>query len=48
MKKIENPIYDYYKDTKKENRDIQKYAKNDNQEIVETNNQMEIDYQEQE
>ena len=33
---------------KKENKDIQKYAKNDNQETVETNNQMEIDYQEQE
>jgi hypothetical protein len=32
---------------KKENKDIQKYAKNDNQETVETNNQMEIDYQEQ-
>ena len=48
MEKTENPIYDYYRDTKKENRDIQKYAKNDNQEIVETNNQMEIDYQEQE
>ena len=46
--KTENPIYDYYKDAKKENIDIQKYVKNDNQETVETNNQKGIDYQEQE
>jgi uncharacterized membrane protein len=48
MEKTENSIYDYYRDAKKENRDIQKYAKNDKQEAVETNNQMEIDLQEQE
>jgi hypothetical protein len=48
MEKTKNPIYDYYRDAKKENIDIQKYAKNDNQETVETNNQMGIDYQEQE
>ena len=48
MEKTKNPIYDYYKDTKKENIDIQKYVKHDNQETVETNNQMGIDYQEQE
>jgi hypothetical protein len=27
MEKTKNPIYDYYRDAKKENRDIQKYAK---------------------
>jgi len=48
MEKTENPIYDYYRDAKKENIDIQKYAKNDNQETFETNNQIGIDYQEQE
>jgi hypothetical protein len=48
MEKTENSIYDYYRDAKKENKDIQKYAKNDKQEAVETNNQMEIDLQEQE
>jgi hypothetical protein len=46
--KTENPIYDYYMDAKKENIDIQRYVKNDNQETVETNNQKGIDYQEQE
>jgi len=46
--KTENPIYDYYRDAKKENIDIQKYVKIDNQETVETNNQKGIDYQEQE
>ena len=46
--KTENLIYDYYMDTKKENIDIQRYVKNDNQETVETNNQKGIDYQEQE
>jgi hypothetical protein len=43
-----NPIYDCYRDAKKENRDTQKYIKNDNQETVETNNQTEIYLQEQE
>jgi len=46
--KTENPIYDYYRDAKKENIDNQRYVKNYNQETVETNNQKEIDYQEQE
>ena len=46
--KTENPIYYYYRDAKKENIDIQKYVKNDNQETVEINNQKGIDYQEQE
>ena len=45
--KTENLIYDYYRDARKENIDIQKYVKIDNQETVETNNQKEIDYQEQ-
>ena len=44
----ENPIYDYYRDAKKENIDNQRYVKNYNQETVETNNQKGIDYQEQE
>jgi hypothetical protein len=48
MERNENPIYDYYMDAKKENRDTQKYAKNDNQETVEINNQTESDGQEQE
>ena len=48
VEKTENPIFYYYMDTKKKNRDIQKYAKNDNQETVETNNQKEIDLKEQE
>ena len=39
---------DYYMDVKKENRDTQRYAKNENQETVEINNQMESDGQEQE
>ena len=34
MERNENPIYDYYMDAKKENRDTQRYAKNDNQETV--------------
>ena len=38
MERNENPIYDYYIDAEKENRDTQRYAKNDNQGIVETNN----------
>jgi len=41
-----NLIYDYYMDAEKENRDTQKYAKNDNQKTVEINNQTEIDGQE--
>jgi hypothetical protein len=48
MERKENPIYDYYMDAEKESRDTQKYAKNDNQETVETNNQTEIDGQDQE
>jgi hypothetical protein len=48
MERNENPIYDYYMDVEKESRDTQKYAKNDNQETVETNNQTEIDGQDQE
>jgi hypothetical protein len=43
MEKTENPIYDYYRDAKKENRDIRKYTRNDNQETIETNNQKKID-----
>jgi hypothetical protein len=35
-------------DAEKESRDTQKYAKNDNQETVEQNNQTEIDGQDQE
>ena len=46
--KTENPIYDYYRDAKKENIDNQKYVKKYKQETGETNNQKEIDYQEQE
>jgi hypothetical protein len=48
MERNENPIYDYYMDVEKENRDTQKYVKNDNQETVEINNQTESDGQEQE
>jgi hypothetical protein len=48
MERNKNPIYDYYMDAEKENRDTQKYAKNDNQETVEINNQTESDGQEQE
>ena len=48
MERNENPIYDYYMDTEKENRDIQKYAENDNQETGEINNQTERNGQEQE
>ena len=48
MERNENPIYDYYMDAEKENRDTQKYAKNDNQETVEINNQTESDGQAQE
>jgi hypothetical protein len=36
-----------YRDAKKKSRDTQKYAKNDNQETVETNNQTKIYVQEQ-
>ena len=46
MERNENPIYDYYMDAKKENRDTQRYAKNDNQETVEINKQTESDGQE--
>ena len=45
--KTENLICDYYRDARKENINIQKYVKIDNQETFETNNQKEIDYQEQ-
>jgi hypothetical protein len=48
MERNENPIYDYYMDVEKENKDTQKYAKNDNQEIGEINNQTESNGQEQE
>jgi len=48
MERNKNPIYDYYMDAEKENRDTQKYTKNDNQETVEINNQTEINGQEQE
>ena len=48
MERNENPIYDYYMDAKKENRDTQRYTKNDNQDTVEINNQTESDDQEQE
>jgi hypothetical protein len=48
MERNENPIYDYYMDAERENRDTQRYAKNDNQETVEINNQTESDGQEQE
>ena len=48
MERNENLIYDYYMDAEKENRDTLKYAKNDNQETVEINNQTESDGQEQE
>jgi hypothetical protein len=44
----ENPIYDCYKEAKKESRDTQRYIKNDNQKTVETNNQMKIYLQERE
>ena len=43
MEMNENPIYDYYMDVEKENKDTQRYAKNDNQETVEINNQTESD-----
>jgi hypothetical protein len=48
IERNKNPIYDYYMDAEKENRDTQKYVKNDNQETVEINNQTESDGQEQE
>jgi len=48
MERNENPIYDYYVDAEKENRDTQKYAENDNQETSEINNQTESNGQEQE
>jgi hypothetical protein len=48
MERNENPIYDYYMDAEKKNRDTQKYAENDNQETGEINNQTESDGQEQE
>ena len=48
MDRNENLIYDYYMDAEKENRDTQKYAENDNQEIGEINNQTESNGQEQE
>ena len=48
MERNENPIYDYYMDAEKENKDIQRYTKNGNQETVEINNQTESDGQEQE
>ena len=46
MERNENPIYDYYMDAEKENRDTQRYAKNDNQETIEINNQTKSDGQE--
>jgi hypothetical protein len=46
MERNENPIYDYYMDAEKKNKDTQRYAKNDNQETVEINNQTESDRQE--
>ena len=46
MERNENPIYDYYMDAEKENKDTQRYVKNDNQETVEINNQTESDGQE--
>ena len=48
MERNENPIYDFYMDAERENRDTQRYAKNDNQETVEINNQTESEGQEQE
>ena len=48
MERGKNPIYDYFMDAEKENRNTQRYAKNDNQETVEINNQTESDEQEQE
>ena len=48
IERNKNPIYDYYMDAEKENRDTQKYVKNNNQETVEINNQTESDGQEQE
>jgi len=48
IERNKNPIYDYYMDAEKENRDTQKYVKNDNQETIEINNQTESDGQEQE
>ena len=48
MKRNKNPIYDYYMYAKKESKDTQMYAKNDNQKIVKTNNRTEIYRQEHE
>jgi hypothetical protein len=48
MERNENPIYDYYMDVEKKNRDTQKYTENDNQETGEINNQTKSDGQEQE
>jgi len=42
MKRNKNLIYDYDMGAETENRDIQKYIKNDNPETVETDNQKEI------
>jgi len=38
IERNKNPIYDYYMDAEKENKDTQKYAENDNQETREINN----------
>ena len=48
IERNKNPIYDYYMDAEKKNKDTQKYAENDNQETGEINNQTESDGQEQE
>jgi hypothetical protein len=48
MERNENLIYDCYRDAKKESRDTQKDVKNDNQETIETNNQIKIYLQEHE
>jgi hypothetical protein len=48
MERNEKSIYDYYMDVEKENKDTQKYAKNDNQGTVEIKNQTKIDGKEQE
>jgi hypothetical protein len=42
MERNENPIYDYDRGAETESKDIQKYAKNDNPKIVETDNRKKI------
>jgi hypothetical protein len=48
MERTENLIYEHDIDSKRENKDTQKYIENYNQEYDKTDTQMEIYYEEQE